>query len=555
MLTRLFHCPRIAAAAAALALTLAVAEAQTPPTSDDFDVTFIERTPRYDYDATPNSPAPGEPVTFHGHIRSWCEDAAPSVSYRWLLDGVPVANGTLTNINPGDERVVTWQWNWSADEHWIRLEVDHDSQWREVSEHNNAVEDRTNAIIAGFWVEQSLYDYFQEYQNEMHVGSNSWEDWIQRQMAKQNELYESAIWPISPSGVLDRVRIDKILVVPDDSLPLGPWGLPTNHPDVRDKTVDLMWGFPATLLDGSMYTNHTSVSEDNPFYIEKSLIHELGHARYLIDCYGFDVHNTASHHAVQIWEGDTYVAGSQYMPFLAFGEVLYYNQSGGVMSGPYGFQWSPYESGALNLIAGQRALCGNYNAPCNIGVFLQDLPSHNHVRIVDRGGRARVGADVRAYQATGASGWYGKTFDNTPDLLFTADQDGYVHMGRNPFSDGQIQHSYGIANGVVILRIEHEGQIWYRFVEVTDLNMQYWQGNTEHAYYTIEVTGTEDPRGDLNCDGAVDFDDINAFVLALSGETAYAAQYPTCNWLNADCNLDGNVDFDDINAFVAVLGG
>jgi hypothetical protein len=61
--------------------------------------------------------------------------------------------------------------------------------------------------------------------------------------------------------------------------------------------------------------------------------------------------------------------------------------------------------------------------------------------------------------------------------------------------------------------------------------------------------------GDLNCDGVVDFDDINAFVLALSDPGGYAAQYPNCDILNGDCNADGVIDFDDINSFVAILSG
>ena len=60
--------------------------------------------------------------------------------------------------------------------------------------------------------------------------------------------------------------------------------------------------------------------------------------------------------------------------------------------------------------------------------------------------------------------------------------------------------------------------------------------------------------GDMDCDGDVDFDDINPFVLSLSGEAAYLAQYPSCVWLHADCDGDGDVDFDDINPFVALLG-
>ncbi len=61
-------------------------------------------------------------------------------------------------------------------------------------------------------------------------------------------------------------------------------------------------------------------------------------------------------------------------------------------------------------------------------------------------------------------------------------------------------------------------------------------------------------KGDLNCDGVVSFDDIDAFITALSGEAAYAAAYPECQWLHADCDCDGAVTFDDIDGFVRQLG-
>ncbi len=60
--------------------------------------------------------------------------------------------------------------------------------------------------------------------------------------------------------------------------------------------------------------------------------------------------------------------------------------------------------------------------------------------------------------------------------------------------------------------------------------------------------------GDANCDGVVDFDDIDPFVTALGGQAAYQIAFPACRWLNADCNLDGTVNFDDIDAFVALIG-
>ncbi len=60
---------------------------------------------------------------------------------------------------------------------------------------------------------------------------------------------------------------------------------------------------------------------------------------------------------------------------------------------------------------------------------------------------------------------------------------------------------------------------------------------------------------DLNCDGAIDFEDIDPFVLAISDAVAYSVAFPACYLLSADANNDGSLDFDDINAFVAVLSG
>jgi probable HAF family extracellular repeat protein len=61
--------------------------------------------------------------------------------------------------------------------------------------------------------------------------------------------------------------------------------------------------------------------------------------------------------------------------------------------------------------------------------------------------------------------------------------------------------------------------------------------------------------GDLNCDGSVNFGDINPFVLILSNPTGWQQTYPDCPFLNGDINGDGNVNFGDINPFVALLSG
>jgi hypothetical protein len=59
--------------------------------------------------------------------------------------------------------------------------------------------------------------------------------------------------------------------------------------------------------------------------------------------------------------------------------------------------------------------------------------------------------------------------------------------------------------------------------------------------------------GDVNCDGAVNFDDIDRFVEALS--YGGGAGWPhACEWLRADTNGDATVSFDDIDWFVASIG-
>ncbi|MEW6250736.1 MAG: hypothetical protein AB1716_08820 [Planctomycetota bacterium] len=59
--------------------------------------------------------------------------------------------------------------------------------------------------------------------------------------------------------------------------------------------------------------------------------------------------------------------------------------------------------------------------------------------------------------------------------------------------------------------------------------------------------------GDCNCDGQVNFSDINPFVLALSDLPGWQARYPNCLLGNPDVNGDGRIDFSDINPFVALL--
>lgn len=60
-------------------------------------------------------------------------------------------------------------------------------------------------------------------------------------------------------------------------------------------------------------------------------------------------------------------------------------------------------------------------------------------------------------------------------------------------------------------------------------------------------------RGDTNCDGSVDFFDIDPFLVALFDPSAYMATYCGGSICAVDVDCGGNVDFFDIDPFLACL--
>jgi hypothetical protein len=176
-----------------------------------------------------------------------------------------------------------------------------------------------------------------------------------------------------------------------------------------------------------------------------------------------------------------------------------------------------------------RAWGSNDLGQCNV-----PAPNSGYVAIA---GGAHHSLGLKADGSVVAWGWniYGQCSVPPPNSGFVAVAGGYGH-------------SLGLkANGSIVAW----GYNYYGQCNVPAPNSGFvaTAGGFQHSL------GLQASYGDLNCDGVINFDDINAFVLALSGEEAYQAAFPSCHWLNADCNADGQVSFDDINAFVALLSG
>ncbi len=80
--------------------------------------------------------------------------------------------------------------------------------------------------------------------------------------------------------------------------------------------------------------------------------------------------------------------------------------------------------------------------------------------------------------------------------------------------------------------------------------------NFEDINGTQFVTvGQTDLLGDMDCDGDIDFDDIDDFVLSLANPDQYEATFGVPPDLKGDTDGDGDVDFDDIQGLVTILTG
>ena len=481
--------------------------------ADDLTVTHISRLPELDYvwaSANPTRdgwPAAGQEIVWRANVKNFSPRAV-TAGYRWTLDGAIVARGTAT-FAANATTAVDLPSTWSFERH--RLAFDVDVVAGEESASNNRLEVFTDALSVGFWVERSVYDFFRAHQQDLGVGSTCWENWAQRLVGFYNDMAAMAIYPETPDGVADRWRIEKIVVVPDGALPLAPPVVPrrgrdpggaATQPDVRDRTVDLMWGFPATTV-GS-YGDTRTATLANPFYVAPLVIHELGHARYLTDVYGFDVLDQAP-------------------AFVSALGVTHATQFQGLMNRDFTFI-DRYSAAALNRIAGARATRGNYNEPENIGAFINDLPAQNRVTIRDASGAPLANAEVEIFQSRTDTydEWYATDYDDVPDLTLRTDAHGQVLVGRCPFSsDSVVVNFWRGSNTVAILRVNHA---LFGFLESAAFNMEFWRGHTQLGDYDVVVSA----GGDVCAADAVPILDAreNAGAVTLSwagvpGATAY----------------------------------
>jgi hypothetical protein len=458
------------------------------PAAADLSVGWIAREPKIAYVWESNNPtrdgwpAVGQQVKWVGHVWNLTGARQTDIAYRWTIDGQTVAEGT-TALEQGDNRLEL-PWNWTFDRHEIALDVDTGGKVTESVERNNRLLIYSDAVAVGFWVERGFWEGIRPIIATADFRAVTFADWMQIRIRQFNTMAHLARYEETPNGVRDRWRVDEIHIVEDGALPLVPpgadvrdWGAlerswPVLYPDSRDRTVDMMWGFPTSSLEF-----YRSVPFLTWTMLYDSLIHELGHARTLIDVY--------------VWRLDSrdQITMTNAPPHDSFGN-LHITTEWGMMNTQWGFL-DRYSAVVLDRMAGERARMGNFNEPWDMGDFLNDLPARNRIFLKDSFGRTFPGRTVRIYSTSSRidPGWeespYRMLIDGTPELTLTTDAEGAVEVGRNPFSDGELFARVDQTNVMAIVQLVDGTFSRWGYLEAWKFNLAYWRGETEQAVHTL----------------------------------------------------------------------
>ena len=224
---------------------------------NDVEIWYIERLPRIDYDG-PNEglPNPGDGVIWRGHVYNWGKESV-RVRYEWILDKDQVGRGEM-ELPPGPPGItaetIDLPLKWGEERKNLTLTLMPANEYADLIPRNNSLTIQTDAVTVGFWVEHSLWQFHHEHQHRLPTkDANSFAGWSQRMMRQWNKMFVEASFPEYPGGILERVRLDRLVIVPDFALPLA-GGLPPNNPAVRDKTVDMTWGHESGEIDPDVRT-------------------------------------------------------------------------------------------------------------------------------------------------------------------------------------------------------------------------------------------------------------------------------------------------------------
>jgi hypothetical protein len=384
-------------------------------------------------------------------------DGAAAVRFRWLVDGVPADSGTM-DIPVGATDVSLTR-PWSFERHRITFALLPDTL-NDAEPADDTLTVITDALSVGFWVHERIYRWMLE------SGRPGFERQAQGWVADWNELLGREVWPSSPDGVLDRLRIERVTVLPDTA------GYP------HDVDTDLVWFFRNGANDPRFLNAGATdlVREDQTI-----TLHELLHERGLTDLYAYEVlHTSTNGSVVGILENGVPVVGGPAMP-LMFDRYVYQPHLNGVMGTllRYPSRITEHSAFGLNQRAHLRtpswydAFGGRRNG-FQIHAYVNLLPDTTAVRLRTTRGEVLGGAQVELFVDHGQFP-YQDVYGPEPDRVFQADDQGVFRLPAD-ILDGTPTLDFYPKPWTLILRVRTAAGRAYVFLPGYLLNLLYFRG-------------------------------------------------------------------------------
>ena len=413
---------------------------------------------------------PGEKVTFVVHVFNAGPAPAGRFGYRVSIDDKEVASGQIPGLKPDEEKLVEVPWTWQAGQHEIKVELDPERKIKEITRFNNVFADPIRALTFFFAVHQTTYESFSKVLNV--VDSFNFEDWAQYHVHMMNYLFAESKWPSAPDGIAERVRVDKIIVVPECDEKLYVKDQRRNGDPKEIVEYNGNWSFGKSELEN---TRRWALG------VDWGLPHELAHQLGLVDIYQLNIDPWQ----ILVRRSDgTYATLKHFYPAPA--TMMHWH-------GPHLF--SEFCAGYLNQTLGRpRGYFGDY---------YYDVPEKCYLKVLSNSAKPVPNAKIELYQrsafkpphhfvhgepvATGQTDEKGVwSMPNRPaphhKTLSGPDFKGY-EMKDNPW--GHI-HVVGF-NAMMLARVEAQGREEFYWLRLCDFNVARWRGNEKEYFHPLKT--------------------------------------------------------------------
>lgn len=455
------------------------------------EVGWISREPRLapptTVEAPPEEGWPAERSAVHwvAHVLNRSSGVVSGVPYAWTIDGEIALRG-MTDLVPGTTEILL-PWTWRFTRHQIGFAIAPPRELGDATTEDDQLAILSDALSLRLFVQRGLYDWLL---GEERPG---FERLMQDQIEVWHAILARAIYPTSPEGALDRLRLDDVVIVPDEqrSIPPAEW-----------TRADFTWSFRTVASDARFL--HKG-APPRVLADQTIVLHELLHQRGLIDLYDYRVIHRLDQGLeegrVNIEENGRRIVGTFLMPAIVEGSIGMF-----VFTSPYnglmGNQYRPsanlteHSAWGLNLWAGRRTPLRQDqwgNAINDLSGVVQPrsyvalAPANTELSFVDQNGARIEGAQVDVFLDHSRFS-YVRTYRPGPDRTLAMDGRGVAVLPGEAL-DRIAPRALGPPKAqVIILGVRTPAARGFAFLPVYELNMLYFRGQHERGALQVPVT-------------------------------------------------------------------